>query len=96
MLRLVVCLSGHLSGPLLEYQLGACQASVRVSVSASVRAPVGHLSGHHSECLLWQLLGCPLRYPLAHLLVHMSGDLLVCLLGHIDLNCIMYRVILSS
>ena len=59
----LICLSGHLSGPLfglLGYLLDAFPASVRVSFSACVRVSVResvrvfakHLSGYLLECLL--------------------------------------------
>ena len=79
---LCVCLAEHMSGPLLGYLLDVCQASVRVSVGASVRAPV--------MASVWLLSGELLIYvetTLAHLLVHLSGHLSGCLLilmsGHL-------------
>ena len=80
-----VCLSRYLSGPLLRCLLGACQASVRVSVGVFIKAFIRAICQESVRASLGVSVAATVRVS-----VEPSVG------ASIGLKSIMYRVILSS
>ena len=76
-----VCLSKHLSGPLLEYLLGACQTSYYVVCwHICQRICLGICRESVGTSLRVSILA---KHPLMYLVVDLSCHLLACLLSHL-------------